>query len=79
VLGVESKWTQREKGVSSKYPGCIIAPISELEEVSDYIYSDVGFPPARTHALCHISLGVLCFVRRFQHRTLVEFGEFGES
>lgn len=50
MLGVESKWTQREKGVSSKCPGCIIAPISELEEVSDYIYSDVGFLSTRTRA-----------------------------
>lgn len=50
VLGIESKLTQREKGASSKCPGCITDPISEMEEVSDYIYSDVGFPSARTRA-----------------------------
>lgn len=44
------------KGVSPKCPGCITAPISELEEVSDYIYTDIGFSPAQDTFPCAIFL-----------------------
>lgn len=50
MLGVGSKLTQRKKKSSSKCPGYITAPVSEWEDVSDYIYSDIGFPSARTCA-----------------------------